>query len=459
MVKKWVLVIVVVLVGTWWYLRTITRNPAEITCKDCNVILITMTNLRYDHVSGNGYARKTTPTIDALMQHSVVFNNAFSHASWTLPEAMTIYTGLYPFAHGVMNRNEDNVLNPNTTTLVDVLKKSGYTTAIFSGGYDYDASYGLTSRFDVNDPCHASNGAFSGIRDAGGFGCTVPKAIDWLKANGSKKFFMHVQGFDAHCPFNQGEHFFDPNYRGNVDFSSCLWTFGKTDPVIKNGQEYYPVYSSKNANLDQVWLNQDDIAHLVATYDESISQADALVGQLLQTVDSLGLSKNTIIIFTSEHGDMFGKYGRFMRGGPIVGTLYDDVVHVPLVMRIPGLSTHTLDQLVEQVDMFPTITTLLGITQSSRSMLSANVGSEYVYAGSTFTPEEGNLLVKDTTTVSSIRGKEWKLIKNVNSQTGKTGYELFDLHSDPDELHNVASDNHDMLQKIIIPLTEWEKRN
>ena len=64
-----------------------------------------MTNLAYDHMSFNGYFRPTTPRLDALARESLVFDNAFAHASWTLPENMAIYTSLYPFHHGVMNRS------------------------------------------------------------------------------------------------------------------------------------------------------------------------------------------------------------------------------------------------------------------------------------------------------------------------------------------------------------------
>ena len=118
-------------------------------CRDCNVIFITMTNLRYDHMSFNGYSRPTTPNLDKLAKESLVFDNAFSHASWTLPEAISIYTSLYPYQHGVMNRYDGSTLSKDTPTLIEVLKKAGYTTAAFTGGFDYNTDFGLTNRFDT----------------------------------------------------------------------------------------------------------------------------------------------------------------------------------------------------------------------------------------------------------------------------------------------------------------------
>lgn len=467
--KYWVILFFLLGAGALFYAIELRMKAAsfrkDILCKDCNVVLITMTNLRFDHVSGNGYFRNTTPNIDKLTNNGVVFENAFSHASWTFPELITIYTSLYPFEHKVMNKRPESKLDPKITTMVDLLKSQGYVTTLFSGRYDYDEQFGLTNRFDIKERCGDSNENNQGIINSGGLQCSVPRAMQWLRKNGDKKFFMHVQGFDAHCPFNQGEHFFDPDYSGKIDFSNCLWTFGKKEPIYQNGKKYYSVLTADGGFSREVLLDQGDIDHLISIYDEGILKADGYIGQLLAEIDRLGLTDKTVIIVTSEHGDMFGKYGRFMRGGPPTGTFYDDVIHVPLVFRIPTIGHKQIRSLVGQIDLFPTIMSILKIkipTRVSGNSLTQNIlgkveGSEYVYGGLTFTPEDGSILINRSTMALFIRSVKWKLIKTEELESGKIEYELFNLVNDPAELVDVKTTEQEVFELLRDKLNLWDK--
>lgn len=449
-------------------------------CKDCNVILVSMTNLRYDHMSSNGYSRTTTPNLDKLSQESLVFDNAFGHSSWTLPESISIYTGLYPFQHGIMDRYDGSTLSKNTPTLIDILKQAGYKTAGFTGGFDYNRKFGLTGRFDEYSECNKeqtvsysrlSNSVVGGPAQYGELTCTVPKAIEWLKKNASKKFFLHVQGFDAHCPFSQnGGKLYDPSYKGSVDFSECLWTFERTDPIIKDGKIYYAVHTSgsfsPNNQPPTVFLSQEDISHLLAIYDEGIRSADEQIGSLISEVYNLGLNNKTVIIFTSEHGDMFGKYGRFMRGGPLRGTFYDDVLHIPLLIKDPKLTQKHIKGLVEQVDLLPTIINLLGLQapdnisgKSLTPLILAGKGiNQYVFAGSIFTPNSNNIFYSKKTGIETVRSRQWKLITETifNSDgTSSKSAELYDIAKDKEELSSLVNTRPDMLKQLQTILSDW----
>jgi arylsulfatase A-like enzyme len=473
-------VIVIAFVGR---ILTTSKPAGRVTdiyhCTDCNVILITMTNLRYDHMSGNGYARNTTPNLDAFAKNSIAFENAFSHASWTLPEAMSIYTSLYPYEHGVMSRYDGSTLAKNTPTLVDILNAKGYKTAIFSGGYDYYPEFGLTNRFQTNETCtrdqnpsvHGQNNPdVIGPEQYGDLSCTVPKAITWLNTHANDTFFLHVQGFDAHCPFSQKPTTnFDPGYTGNVDYSGCLWTFEQTTSKIINGQPYYSVYS-QNEPGKQVLLSPGDVTQLVARYDEGIYSADTSIGALLNTIRQLHLNNKTIIIFTSEHGDMFGKYGRFMRGGPLRGTFYDDVLHVPLIIQLPGVAPAKRAALTSHIDLAPTILDLLGLAsipsfegKSLRPVLAkdADINSA-VYAGSKFSPGTDNFYFTQASTVNVIRTKEWKLIQEtLLDQSNKKNIvteELYHVSADKEEMTNLAGTDPAMLNQMRQQLDAWVKR-
>lgn len=454
--------------------------PSDAICKDCNVIFITMTNLRYDHMSSNGYFRPTTPNLDKLAEQSLVFDNAFSHSSWTLPEGISIYTGLYPFEHGIMNRYDGSRLANNIPTLIDILNMDGYQTAAFTGGFDYNPEFGLTNRFTEYNECAKGQTTFyprqqgprvSNTSEYGEFNCTIPDAINWLRIHSNNKFFLHVQGFDAHCPFSQiGGKTYDPDYKGTVDYSNCLWTFDRSESVIENDKEYYPVYSSKTGLEKNILLGEEDVDHLVALYDESITLADRQIGIFLKEIENMGLDSNTIIIFTSEHGDIFGKHGRFMRGGPLRGTFYDDVLHVPLMIKHPKISPKKLDGLVSHIDLLPSLLDFLelksqhnfsGVSLVPLIFNNREINS-YVFAGSEFTPNSNNIYFSKKTRASVIRSKEWKLIEetlfdsamqNPPSQT----IELYDITNDKEELHNLADTKQSIVDSFKAKLSSWSK--
>ena len=114
-----------------------------------NVIFVSLTNTRADHLGVYGYSRNTSTNIDRFAQRSIVFKNFFSHASWTLPVAISLFTSQYPFTHKLMNREDALALPPSVPTFAEVLKSSGYTTAAFVGDRDYSPKYGHTSRFHI----------------------------------------------------------------------------------------------------------------------------------------------------------------------------------------------------------------------------------------------------------------------------------------------------------------------
>lgn len=458
-------------------------NDGSYYCKNCNVILISMTNLRYDHASFDGYNRRTTTNLDVLAKESLVFDNAFSHASWTLPESISIYTGLYPYQHGVMGRRDGSKLSKNTPTLIDFFNNNGYKTAAFTGGFDYNPEFGATSRFQTYQECASGQndsyprqpGPRLGTAGSDLYGelkCTVPKAIDWLKQNSATKFFLQVQGFDAHCPFNpSAKNIYDPNYKGQIDFTNCFWTFDKTNPKLVNGELLYPVQTSVNGVSKEILLNDSDIKHLVSLYDASVASADGYIGELLDEVKSLGLTDKTIIIFTSEHGDMLGKYGRFMRGGPAKGTFYDDVLHIPLLIKLPNIFGKRIDGLTAQIDLMPTILDLLGIRntakvegKSLRPLIFNNTKiNNYVFAGSTFNPSAENIDLSGKSSVDAIRSGDWKLIRETIFDDTSPDLtrpvvrkELYELKSDSQELNNVAGSNQTILKYMEDKLNKWE---
>lgn len=452
------------LIGAVTVSRLQTSNiPQEVICKDCNVVLITMTRLRYDHMSSNGYFRLTTPNLDKLAKESLVFDNAFSHTSWTLPEAISIYTSLYPFQHSVMNRYDGSKLSKKTPTLLDVLKKAGYKTAAFTGGTNYEEKHGLTSRFDTYQQC------FKGPEGSlGEFSCTMPKALDWLKAQTGNKFFLHVQGFDVHCPYTQASGLlYDKNYKGTADPSYCIKTIKGANPRIIDGQTYWVARSDKD-RFAEFLLQKRDIDHLVALYDEAITYTDQLVGNFIEELRKRGLWDKTIIIFTSEHGTRLGGNSRsLLVTGVFINAGYDSAIHIPLIIKHPNLPPKRINDLAAHIDLTPTILSFLGLTAGFKMegknltpliVNNRQVNSE-IFAGATGTSFLNPTFEK--TQLAVIRDMNWKMIARTilrKSKDPETTVELYDIINDKEEAKNLADTRADISAKLKGKLQKWLKR-
>lgn len=461
-------VISLILVGVLvfvFYWQAEKATPPELVCKDCNVILITMTGLRYDHMSSNGYFRNTTPNLDKFAKESIVFDNAFSHGNFTAPARVSLYTSLYPFQHGFMRiRYDMDSLPQEIPTFFDVFNKAGYTNVGFIGdGY-------LADRFDEYSACIPAKDVpyqrvsqrYSGPIVLREFSCTIPRALAWLKKNSSSKFFLHVQGHDLHCPFSQrGGITYDPDYQGDVDFRYCLKMFESREPQVINGEKHYLVNLAKEPVPEEVLISERDLYHLIALYDESIIFADRQVGMFLEEIRKLGLYDNTIVIFTSEHGDMLSKYGRFTK----LGSYYDDVIHSPLVMHIPNVDPMRLDGLVSHIDIPQTMLDFLGLERlegDGRSLAPLILRGEAirgeVFAGTTLVPTAFNLFLPEKSYTAVVRTKDWKLIYQTTTgedSISSNSVELFNIARDKEELNNLADKRLDVLQDMQSRLDKW----
>lgn len=427
----------------------------------CNVIIISITNLAANHMSLYGYQRDTTPNIDNFAKGSLVFENTFTHSSLTLPSGASLFTSLYPLQHNVTNRYSGEFLSNNIQTLPDILNKNDYVTAAFTGGFDYDLRYNVLSRF-------SDSKVFTNVETRvfgyGGLNQTTEASLNWLKENSNKKFLLFVQGYDVHCPFTPDESFdnaYDTNYTGNLDHSPCYMTFEDTQPFYENNKSFFPVKAIYSNETKDVNLSEDDVKHLVALYDDEIKQTDSLIGNFLVKLEGMGVFKNTIIIVTSEHGDMLGKHGRFMRGGPIRGTFFDDVLKVPLIIKHPDLGHKEISGLVQLIDVAPTIMEFVGLksydTFEGKSLLPLITKNEsvneLVFSGSSFTPPKDSTFFNKSTTVVTVRNLEWKLIKEIVYEPDMKSIEsvnnyLYNLKDDPEELNDVFGNHQNIARSL-----------
>jgi len=449
------------------------KSNKDISCLDCNLIMISLSNVSAEHMSLYGYERLTTPYLDAWVEDTdaVVFENAFAQTSWTLPVATSLFTSLYPYSHKIMDRFVSNLLDESIQTLPEILRDEGYKTAAFVGGLDYDNSFGHMRGFEeYQEAMEAEEGAYNHAALLfSGFGPSLAKGLEWIENNSEEKFFVFLHGYDTHCPFDPPAEtkgtFSDGAREGiSVDNTICLRGFADSQSGT------YEAYYYKPGEVEKVTLTKGDIMYLGDLYDEEVFALDKLVGTFLDKLEQAVID-NTIIIVFSDHGEMFAKHGRFGRAGGVRGTLYDEVVHVPLVMKVPKQEGKRVSGLVQMIDIMPTLLDVLGVPQPA-DLQGANLVplvlgqrdeiNQYVFTGSEFGTQEGRI-IWDAYTIQSInesvRSREWKLIyeSEIGSEEGRTNetYELYNLQDDPDELHNLIDEELPEAARLKEVLKAW----
>lgn len=344
------LILILVLAGIYFFKRENPKTP--IYCTDCNVVLVSFDTLRQDHVSSYKYGRNTTPNIDKFVQDSFKFNDAVSVSSWTIPSTMSILTGVYPKTHKVLNKEtvfpsgeivETNLkeLSPNIKTVAEILKENNYKTAGFTGGSGVKSSFGFNQGFDT----------YYDEMDFAGFSTTVPKAIDWIKENKEDKFFLFLHGYDVHGQFvpedGYDKRFVDFEYKGNLTGSKEEQEKLRDEGLIKG----------------ELFLTDEDVSFLTALYDEKIQRMDDEFEKFIAEYEKLELIDKTIFILTSDHGEEFYEHGQIDHGH----SLYEELIRVPLFIKIPNTKGVEIANQVTNMDIVPTIADLLGISLSENS--------------------------------------------------------------------------------------------
>ena len=411
------------------------KQQEEISCPDCNIVLISVDTLRADHVSGLGYAKKTTPNLDQFLNNSIVFTNNISTSSWTLPSHMTFMTGLLPSHHKVVNKYILNYekkteeiadlskVSPGVKTLAEYLKQNGYATGGFTGGAGVDRQFGFNRGFDE----------YYDENNFGGFSDSIPRAVDWTKKNKDKKFFLFLHGYDIHGQYvpigGYDKRFVDFEYKGNLN--------GSTEEQKKLRED--------GITNGQVYLSPDDVKFLIALYDEKIQRADEKLGNFFREYATLGLNDKTIFIITSDHGEEFYEHGQIDHGH----SLYDELIKTPLFIKTPKTTANVkINSQTSGADIMPTILSSVGIktptifdgvdlSQFTKTQLKRNVISETEYR-----------YVVDQRSIRTTTG--WKFIKDVSSNLD----ELYDIKNDPKEKNNLINKSTKITKTLMKKLDE-----
>ena len=342
-----------------------------------NIVLIVAYTLRADHLGSHGYQRPTSPNLDSLARESVLFQRSYSHAPWTHPSISSLMTGLHPRYHGVHQWNHQ--LRDKLLTLSEALKAGGYNTAAIMSHSLFDPRHGHKQGYDIYD--------LSALGDQ-----DPNKAITSKKVTDRAVLALEM----LKEPFFLFVHYFDPH----------------SDYIHHHKQ--FP------------WAGDDDMSR----YDSEIAFTDFHIGRLLQELQDRGIKDRTVVAFTADHGEEFREHGGDEHGV----TLYEELIRVPLMLRIPGVKPAKVNKMVTQTHVAPTLLDLVG----------QPVPAQHAKRPIRFMPDgikiKQGALISETRLgvyMRAISKGDYKLIHAVEGDKQAT-VELYNLRTDRGERHNLA---------------------
>src|SRR2546428_2300500 len=285
-----------------------TANPTQAPTP---VVLISVDTLRADHLSCYGYRRRKTLYIDSIASDGTLFSAVDSQIPLTLPSHVSLFTSTYPFYNGIEDNGEQ--LPPSAVTLAAILKSRGYQTAAFVGGFVLDSRFGMNQGFDVYDSpfdLHKKQSTDAGdIKRLGED--VVRSAIEWLRRNSTRPFFVFLHLYDLHTPYN---------------------------------------------------LPAADRVRFGGGYDGELQYVDEQVGRFWEFLSQHGLLQKVLVVLTSDHGEGLGEHGEGTHGYFI----YQSTLRVPLIIHWPAGSAKfpsRVGSVAGLIDVAPTILQFLSIPQ------------------------------------------------------------------------------------------------
>ena len=396
----------VLLLIVWLGYRTFISSFGRID----NILLISIDTCRADYLGCYGYPKKTTPNIDKIAAQGILFENVIAPIPITLPSHSSMLTGTIPPYHGVYD-NYDYRLADSNLTFAKILKENGFMTGAIVSSFVLDSEFGLNQGFETYyDNFNTDLDPRRMATRKGGE--TTEHAKLWLQKHHDEKFFLFLHYYDPHYPYAPPEPF-SSGYHINPRISK-----------ITNSE--------------------------ITNYAGEIAYVDHCIGQIIDKLKELDLYDSTLLIITSDHGEMLGEHGESTH----CYFIYQSAVRVPLIFKLPGSTKpRRISDVVGLVDILPTVCSMLGIEPPAQIQGidlkpyfhgdSRPYPNRYLYCQSLeSTKYNANSLL-------GVVGDRYKYIQT-------TRRELYDLQNDPAELNNLAVEQpnrvrimQDKLQQIL----------
>lgn len=453
-----------------------------------NIIFIITDQQRYDSINALGYPHIDTPNLDRLVNEGVSFDQCHITAPSCAPSRASLFTGYYPHVTGIM-RNADQWRESWVESLAD----GGYHCVNIGKmhTFPFETQLGFHERYVVENKDRYLEGRYyfdewdKGLRNRGlvkqqreqyrerddyresmgAFTWDLPPetqsdnfvgemATWWLESYPkTQPLFMQIGFPGPHPPYDPTPELAEAYMQRDIPIPKV------TQEELNSQPPPYQQLRKHNTEIDH-----DSVVHLAdpsdeqlhrlrAYYNANVEMIDTQIGNILDTLEAQGYLENSIVIFTSDHGDCLGDHGHIQKW-----TMYDIITRVPTIFWSPNRfkAGTRVDAQCQLMDIGHTILELAGVAPpelaQTESLLTALEGKdwegrEYVYAEH---PADG---IYEGPYMTMIRSKQWKLVHFVGQSYGQ----LFNLEQDPEELHNLwdSLDHKEIRQSLVEEILNW----
>jgi arylsulfatase A-like enzyme len=346
-----------------------------------NLLIITLDTTRADRLSAYGSDHASVPGMDRLFQEGARFDSAYTVSPVTLASHVSLFTGLYPRAHGVRN-NATFRLGSDAVTLAERLRDAGFQTGAVVGSQVLHANHGLDQGFDeYDDSIRGQEGSLFTQRNAE---AVVDRGLEWLgERDKNSRWFLWLHLFDPHAEYEPPE-------------------------------PYRRQYAE-------------------SPYDGEIAYADEQIRRMFSYLEQQGVMDRTLIVVTSDHGESLGDHGEPTHGIFV----YDATARIPLLMRYPGRipSGRAIEDIVRIIDVAPTALEILGVEPGNLSPQGSSliplVEGRKSPPRTAFIVSWAPRLLYGWSELTAIRAEGWKYIRAPRP-------ELYALVDDPEETQDLA---------------------
>lgn len=393
-----------------------------------SIVLVTIDTLRVDRLGVHGHQGGLTPTLDRLAHAGALFANSYATSSWTVPSMVSMLTGVYPSRHGVTSGvvregavHGQQRIPDDLPVLAERLRERGYRTFAVTANAHLHPDFGFARGFDRFECV--------GFRRANALLDVLAAWKDEILS--SPRFFLWLHLFDPHAP-----------YVPEPDWLPAHWD---PRPRFADLEHVHPA-----RRYEQLNVLGERLAYVEALYDGSVRAADAALGHALALLDA---EKRALVVVTSDHGEELADHGRFDHGH----SLYDELVHVPLLLRFPDarFAGKVVTASASLVDVLPTIAEVAGVEPAKdlhgRSLLPLLRGEPFEPRGIVAELARGIALV-------ARREDGFKLIHDVTRAKPNL---LFDLAVDPDERFDLVADRAahaaEIERRLLGDLSAWSR--
>jgi len=409
-----------------------------------NVLLITIDTLRADHLGCYGYRLPTSSNIDRLAKYGVLFSDCTVQWPLTWPSMASMNTGAYPKTTGIEHKL--SVLPDSFYMMAEIFKGAGYATGAVVANFTVGRKYGFSQGFDHfveswQEMWEKEQGNVPIVHDSRilkkytNATIVTDQALAWLaQIKEARPFFLWLHYMDPHGP-----------YIPPLEYRAFFRDAHESMDVPLSDIPRYQRRGKKEGPIT-------DLGFYKTEYDREIRYLNDEVGRLFAELSWQGLDANTLIVFTADHGESLDENDYYLEHGKLP---YQPSAHIPLILVQKGVlpSGKTIKHPVGLIDLSATVLDFAGIDipasfegHSLRDLILGDQESpkpEYVFMRS------------GKGTEMTVRSGKWKLIHFQTRKSNENQFELYDIHDDPYERIDVASENPELVRTLSRVLQEW----